>query len=115
VTVPWIVRQILAEKFPHLRRGSGGALVLVVGYNFVTCTPQLQPAPLAGGGGYILYRWLATAVLSRLIEGHNSSSIIEELRKIDREAWVVVGTSFDEIVPSDKDAVVPVNGTTVPK
>ena len=24
-------------------------------------------------------RWLATAVLSRLIEGHNSSSIIEEL------------------------------------
>ena len=73
------MRQILAEKFPHLRRGSGGALVLVVGYNFVTCTPQLQPAPLAGGGGYILYRWLATAVLSRLIEGHNSSSIIEEL------------------------------------
>ena len=73
MTVPWIVRQILAEKFPHLRRappdpltpvstkwkrgtldpqrGSGGALVLVVGYNFVTCTPQLQPAPLAGGGG----------------------------------------------------------------
>ena len=37
------------------------------------------------------------------------------LRKIDDEAWAVVGTTFSFLVPSDEEDAVPINGTAVPK
>lgn len=36
------------------------------------------------------------------------------LKRIDSDAWAVVGTAFQYFVPDDENNVVPVNGTTVP-
>lgn len=37
------------------------------------------------------------------------------LQKIDSEAWAVIGTGFQNVVPVDEDEGVPANGTGVPK
>lgn len=37
------------------------------------------------------------------------------LNKIDAEAWAVIGTGFQNVVPDDEDEGVPSNGTGVPK